>query len=223
MGEYYNWVNVDKKEYICPADFDYGNKARESMGKDGAVLRALRSLLRDEWKGSRVIWVGDEYSIYDELPLELSQLLQKHSASSDYEKCVFDIVYSSYRNVSCLFKETEEVCRKEIEYYLQDLEQGEDKFNEYGINQEKPFEGLFMRAGIDAKYIINYTKNVCYSFEATKVLFLDNTECDFADPLPILMGCGRVLKPGDWLGDSIGAVDEIDDTVQILDKIYLDW
>lgn len=26
MGEYYNWVNVDKKEYICPADFDYGNK-----------------------------------------------------------------------------------------------------------------------------------------------------------------------------------------------------
>ena len=26
MGEYYNWVNIDKKEYITPRDFDYGNK-----------------------------------------------------------------------------------------------------------------------------------------------------------------------------------------------------
>ena len=25
MGEYYQWVNVDKKEYICPEDFDYGS------------------------------------------------------------------------------------------------------------------------------------------------------------------------------------------------------
>lgn len=24
MGEYYNWINVDKREYICPADFGYG-------------------------------------------------------------------------------------------------------------------------------------------------------------------------------------------------------
>lgn len=24
MGEYYNWVNVDKKEYICPADLITG-------------------------------------------------------------------------------------------------------------------------------------------------------------------------------------------------------
>ena len=30
MGEYYNWVNVDRKEYICPADFDLGNKLLES-------------------------------------------------------------------------------------------------------------------------------------------------------------------------------------------------
>lgn len=34
MGEYYSWINVDKKEYICPADFDYGNKFHESMHKD---------------------------------------------------------------------------------------------------------------------------------------------------------------------------------------------
>lgn len=26
MGEYYDWVNVDRKEYICPNDFDCGNR-----------------------------------------------------------------------------------------------------------------------------------------------------------------------------------------------------
>lgn len=33
MGEYYRWVNVDKKEYICPEDFDYGSKFGASMHK----------------------------------------------------------------------------------------------------------------------------------------------------------------------------------------------
>ncbi len=27
MGEYFSWVNVDKKEYIQPGDFDLGQKA----------------------------------------------------------------------------------------------------------------------------------------------------------------------------------------------------
>lgn len=34
MGEYYNWVNVDKKEYISPSDFGYGSKFHESLHKD---------------------------------------------------------------------------------------------------------------------------------------------------------------------------------------------
>ena len=35
---YYHWVNIDKKEYITPRDFDYGNKFHESMNKDSAPL-----------------------------------------------------------------------------------------------------------------------------------------------------------------------------------------
>ena len=44
MGEYYNWVKVDKKEYISPNDFDFGNKRTESLGKCDALIRALRDL-----------------------------------------------------------------------------------------------------------------------------------------------------------------------------------
>lgn len=31
MGEYYDWVNADKKECICPNDFDFGYKRTESL------------------------------------------------------------------------------------------------------------------------------------------------------------------------------------------------
>lgn len=55
MGEYYHWVNIDKKEYITPRDFDYGNKFHESMNKDSAPLHALHVLLANEWKGDRVL------------------------------------------------------------------------------------------------------------------------------------------------------------------------
>lgn len=53
MGEYYKWVNIDKKEYISPRDFDYGNKFWESMNKDSAPLHALHVLLANEWRGDR--------------------------------------------------------------------------------------------------------------------------------------------------------------------------
>jgi len=29
MGEYFNWINLDKKEYISPGDFDIGYKGYE--------------------------------------------------------------------------------------------------------------------------------------------------------------------------------------------------
>lgn len=56
MGEYYRWVNVDKKEYLCPSDFDYGSKLHESMHKRNAVLCALRELLSSDWKNDRVFF-----------------------------------------------------------------------------------------------------------------------------------------------------------------------
>lgn len=38
MGEYFDWVNVDKREYICSNDFDCGNKFHETMLKDSVLL-----------------------------------------------------------------------------------------------------------------------------------------------------------------------------------------
>ena len=60
MGEYYKWVNIDRKEYLYPNDFGYGNKFHESMHKDSDPLHDLHTLLADEWRGDCMLWFGDE-------------------------------------------------------------------------------------------------------------------------------------------------------------------
>ena len=49
-----------KKEYICPYDFDLGCKRVESSYKGNPLLCALRELFSQEWKGDKVIFIGDE-------------------------------------------------------------------------------------------------------------------------------------------------------------------
>ena len=63
MGEYFDWVNVDKKEYLCPNDFDLGNKLHESAFAGNDLLEALYDRLSSEWKGDMIIFLGDEIDI----------------------------------------------------------------------------------------------------------------------------------------------------------------
>ena len=63
MGEYFDWVNVDKKEFICPGDFDYGNKFHETVHKDSDPLLVLHTLLNERWAGDHVLFLGDECNV----------------------------------------------------------------------------------------------------------------------------------------------------------------
>ena len=47
--------------------------------------------------------------------------------------------------------------------------------------------------------------------------------CDFSDPLPFLMGYGRVTEPGEWLGDIIGVSDQRPEGYSLIKEIYVDW
>jgi len=225
MGEYYNWVNVDKKEYICPADFDYGSKFHESMHKDSIPLHALHSLLVDEWKGDRIIWFGDECSVSKESTFSIIKDLFVQSAEFGYPGDAFDMICESYKNVSCLFKEAEQRVREAIGYYIDEYkEKGKlDYYNEYGINIEKPYEGLFMKHGHRYKYTINHSKKVYYTFDETDILFQNHAKTDFSDPLPTLMGYGRVTEPGEWLGDVIGVSDQRPQGYSLIKEVYVNW
>lgn len=52
---------------------------------------------------------------------------------------------------------------------------------------------------------------------------LDNSVTDNIDPLPVLLGCGRTMQPGEWLGDSVGVSDSLDTGITLLDKIRILW
>lgn len=226
MGEYYNWVNVDRKEYISPGDFDYGAKIQESLcrGKENELLCALRDLLSKEWVGDHVFWMGDETPIPRDPDNELLRILYGDTVRYGYPGDGFGAVCETYKNVSGLFAAAEEIVREEIGYCLQDIQEGIPiSRNEYGVDFEKPFEGLFKRRGREFRYTLNHTKRICYSSDKTRILYQDGSESDFADPLPILLAYGREIDTGIWLGDVIGVSDEMPEQYELLEKIYLDW
>lgn len=55
------------------------------------------------------------------------------------------------------------------------------------------------------------------------MLFLDRTKNDYGDPLPILMGYGRVTEPGEWLGDVIGVSDQRPEGYSLIKEICMKW
>lgn len=224
MSECYTWVNVDKKEYISPGDFDCGLRFRESMNKDCLPLHALHTLLSGEWKGDHLVWLGDECSVSPLSPYGIIQTLYAQSADFGTPGNAFDMICESYRNVSCLFREAEHAVREEIGNYLEDLRDGRFEVdNVFGINIENPFEGLFGKTCRRSRYIVNHTKKVFYTLDETAILFQDHTKNDFSDPLPLLMGFGGTAESGEWLGDIIGVSDRRPEAYSLLETIYVDW
>ena len=75
----------------------------------------------------------------------------------------------------------------------------------------------------------NTTKRVAYSFETTKILFLNKykniiQETPESDPLPDLLGYGRNhSEPGEWIGDIIDFTDELPEGISLLDSITFSW
>ena len=76
MGQYYRVVNLDKKQYLCPHEFDDGAKLMEFGNSGGGTMLALAVLLADgngrgggdfrsdaaivgSWAGDRIVISGD--------------------------------------------------------------------------------------------------------------------------------------------------------------------
>lgn len=205
MGEYFNWVNVDKKEYLCPADFDFGSKFHESLHKDNSLLQALYALLATRWKDDKILFLGDEANLPQDTPCYVLNMLNDQAGSGNY----FDYICENYCNVSGLFKEAEEQVREHIANWLIDRQSDRFDFpNEYGIDVQNPYAGLFMLSGRSFRYIVNHTKRIYYSPEETRITYQDGFLCDWLDPLPILMGYGWSVNSGLWLNDVVGVSDE---------------
>ena len=219
MGQYYDWVNPDKKEYLCPGDYDLGNKRYESCLKDSEILLSLKDLLYNEWRGDHIFWVGDYY-VPDESTIEYFKDLAE---PDDKDLPLFDRYLGVYKNVGGLFKATEDDVRKEIQLYLEDLKSGDHYIdNEYGVDESDPYKGLFKRNGRQYKYTLNHTKRIFFDIDNIRVFFGNNKVYDTVDPLPGLMECGKNCKKGDWVGDIIGVSDDLPEGYEQLMEIHLE-
>ena len=226
MGEYYNWINVDKREFLSPGDFDYGSKQWESLGEKNELLSALYELLDSDWKGDHVIWFGDEKSVPENSDNAVLRTLYDQSVEYGLPGDGFDTVCETYHNISGLFKRAEERVLEEIQIFLEERMRPTlfDYNNEYLIDPGNPYKGLFQREGKRFRYIINETKRVCYSPDSTVFYDEQGHEHSYSDPFPLLMRFGRVKEPGIWLGDIIRVSDDYDDRIYtFLDRVPFDW
>ena len=224
MGEYYNWVNVDRKEYICPCDFDFGNKLMESSGFHNPFLCALRELLDNEWKGNRILFLGDEKELPKDTNNDVLRTLFQHSLDCGHEGSSESVIFESYKNISGWFVAAEKDVRNVISTYIKDFNSGKDVINEYRINIENPYEGMFTRSGKDFLYTINITKQEYYSSSKTRVIIPSFSKYKKAncDPLPYLMRHGY-RGIGAWVGDVISVSDSRPKNYKFMKKIVIDY
>ena len=214
MGEYYAWVNVDKKEYMCPYDFDWGQKIHESAGVGNPLLGALYSLLASDWKNDHIVFLGDETRVSeaDRNPV-LQRLFAERKARGE-PGCEYDYVEDTYKNVSGLFKAAEETVRNEIEIMIRNDDF--DEYNYYRVDKEEPYKGLFVRESSFFQYTINHSKHEFFDVNKTKLTYT-NEEGILTiriNPLPLLMAFpgGFDRCTGLWLGDLIEVTDNLPPT-----------
>jgi hypothetical protein len=205
MGEYYDWVNVDKKQYISPFDFNLGLKRTESCWENNELLRALFDLLSTDWKGDHIVFLGDYSEATEDEENETLKIIYNDTLSTECPGILYDaVIGDSYKDIAGLYKASEEVVREEIEIYLEWVgKPGEESLNYYDTDVDNPYNGLFIRDGQDFLNMINHTKKVYYSLETTK-FFHDNKELHDFNPLPILMAYGEGFKDGEWVGGIVG-------------------
>lgn len=223
MGEYFNWVNVDKREYLCPGDFDLGNKLYESAGANNALLQALCALLTDDWRGDRLIWLGD----YAEIPADtenaaLKCLAAQHAAWLEAEgvsEPVDTFIMCAYRNVSALFREAEIHVRPDI---ARMVDNNDFSDNEYGVDPADPWKGLFARSGRPYRFAVNRSKREFLASERERQGVECRDSC-WHSCLPVLFACGGTVNEpyaGHWIGDRLSLSDEPPDGYRDMSGIY---
>ncbi len=200
MGEYYEWCNVDKNERISPHDFQCGSKRYETSWEGNPFLMALFELMETDWKGDKIVWLGDEaLEPGQEIPV-ISDLYRK-AAASGYS-CLTDYQYEKMQNIDKQFRKARDMVMNAYRVYQ--IYGDTDEMEEYGLAFENPEEGCFHREGVWFRYVINETKKE----------YVDQHEKYHADAdggasgFPSLLGFGRMYPEGGaWLGDQFTLSD----------------
>ena len=196
MGQYFQWVNFDKRQYLDDEMFPDGLKATESAYVGSPKTDAVTTLLGTIWRGDLVAFVGEYLADVRRLsiPGRDDGLLRVIDYPLDY----YDIDYE-FEDVggrlSCARGKLGTVV-------VRDGERGE-------MLADRPYEGPFDIEVERFRYVVNETKREYYDRERTARQWARGN----TDLLPILLGTswGRLAVEGKkvdgpdgrWVGDLV--------------------
>lgn len=66
MGQYFKFINFDKKEMLSLYDYDNLAKVMEHSYQGNKFMYAAETLIKNRWKGDRVLYIGDYVDEYYE-------------------------------------------------------------------------------------------------------------------------------------------------------------
>ena len=198
MGEYYDFVNLDKKEYLSPSPFGSGNKLFECTHVDDEFINCAYTLMNNEWKNDTVLFLGDESNLNSNGNCIIQKIIDK------YGKNPIDDVWEEGVNISRLFKVVEkEMTGPNAIYYSENKLLEVNYINKVYKIKEYSREFIFFR------YVINHTKG--QYIDRNKLG--DCGRIYYLDPFPMLIGVGRHSEydypnfrksyMGMWIGDDI--------------------
>ena len=209
---------MDRREFIQCVDFDDSRcKLYETVWYDCMGLRAFCTLLNKEWRGQRIIYLGDEIAPkYDRSNSTVAQLINEYRKWNQ-PGYLFDYVEDNYHDITPIFAQTAYSLRREIEYIR---ETKNNESNSYHIDFKDPFRGLFERKLIDFRYIVNETKGEYLDRETAQ-----QRKGHLVNPLPLLLAYAPIGEEpfiGYWIGDSLQTTDALpSDELKDMTNIYL--
>lgn len=194
MGQYFTWLNVDKREQLDPLAFEGGLKWCETCYVGSERTEAALSLLAGPWAGDAVVFMGDYCR-----PGELDNALMSRVAAEYGERGACDYMEDTFTNIAGRFA----VVRGRAEYlYEDDAPLG-----------AREYVGTFDIEFSHPRYLVNDSKREYVDRERTMVWHVTRGHLPFSvvrfDPTPLLLSSGRGLDGfddcGPWLGDSVFA------------------
>ena len=194
MGQYFLWANLDKGAYIDAGDFGCSVKENGYLGKDCTATNAVMTLLANEWKGDRIVLVGDYDRNENHIPLV-------EEAIGKYGDCIWDAAIESFENVARYFKgcQIEEI-----------MEDDADRAEQCRIRTIDSFyvDSIETKSIRRYRFVYNHTKK-----EYFEIASADDEE-RWLNPLSYLLISAEYYVSsayGHWIGDDIGVTNDPDE------------
>lgn len=193
MGQYFNWTNFDKGEFIDTDIWPNGQKLVESAYYGCEETDAALTMLAGEWAGDFVCFLGDYADFRNNRSPAAERVLEAMDG-----RCAEDYFLECAKDIQGRF----DFAKTNSDFRWYDFEEG----------KEKPFIGPFDITIQRFRYVINESKHEYIDREQTAVRYIDPADGEIVryDPFPEYMSSEddgfndpENKVRGLWLGDVI--------------------